>query len=95
MSTVNSFHKEAFEVSDAVCDMHLHLDAARALGHLIESTYFEPSAECFVKAVTVQHWEEIQLNMYTLINLIDNLWRECSSVEEAVTHLCQQSKTVQ
>ena len=95
MAKDNPLHNEAYELTNAASELRLHMEALRALFLLIERAYFEPRAEHFVKGLTVSHWEQIQLNIYTLTGLVDSVMKECSTVEDLTEHLYERTMHAQ
>lgn len=87
MAKNNPFLHEAYELTNAASELRLHMEALRALFLLMESTYFEPRAERFVECLTVQQWEQIQLNVYNLTGIVDSVMKECSTVEDLTDRL--------
>lgn len=95
MAKDNPLHNEAYELTNAASELRLHMESLRALFLLMESSYFEPRAERFVECLTVSHWEQIQLNIYTLTGLIDSVMKECCTVEDLTERLYERSMKAQ
>ncbi len=87
MATNNSFNDTAYEATNAASDLRLRMEALRALFLLMEDAYFEPRAERFVECLTVPQWEQIQLNMYTLAEMVDSIMKDCREVENLTERL--------
>lgn len=91
MTTNKSFNDTAYEVTNASSELRLRMEALQSLLRLMESAYFEPLAENFVKCLTVQQWEEIQLNVYTLMGLVDAIMKDCKAVEALTERLYERT----
>ena len=95
MEKNTAIHQETYELMNATTELRLHIEALRALFLLMESTYFELRAEHFVKFLTVQQWEQIQLNVYNLTGIVDSVMKECRTVEDLTERLYEQSMKAQ
>lgn len=84
--------RQTYKLADALCDLRLHMEATDALMSLIENRYFTPNTQIFLETVTAEMWENAQLNMYTLANLMSETLKECKRVEAAASSLWKSAK---
>ncbi len=85
--SANSFISTAFQMADAACDLHNKINAAYALFSLMEHAYFSDAPGIAVKYMTLEKWEEMQNNIYTLFDMVIAARDDSKQLQEAAEGL--------